>query len=262
MSNGNSENNAALRQLFSQDMLDVLVKVGLIALMAVVCFRIFAPFMNLLLWGLILGVALYPLQQRLAGGPEGKQGRAATLLVLGTILLLGAPTIMLASSFATHIYDVVGAFRDNQVTVPVPAESVAEWPIIGERLYAGWSAAAADLPAYLETLQPQLGELSSVVLSSAAGAMGNVLFFIGALIVGGIMSGFIGGVAVATYSSSFIPAGWLGLALSYSIEVTNYLKHGVKMIATLEAQMNAKVQEWTTAIVQGCQELEDKIEGM
>ena len=49
MSNGNSENNAALRQLFSQDMLDVLVKVGLIALMAVVCFRIFAPFMNLLL---------------------------------------------------------------------------------------------------------------------------------------------------------------------------------------------------------------------
>jgi ABC-type multidrug transport system fused ATPase/permease subunit len=58
-------------------------------------------------------------------------------------------------------------------------------------------------------------------------------------VLGGVMSGFIGGVAVATYSSGFIPAGWLGLALSYSIEVTNYLKHGVKMIATLEAQMNS-----------------------
>lgn len=192
------ESSTALRQFFSQDMLDVLVKVGLIAIMAVICFRIFAPFMNLLLWGLILGVALYPLQQRIAGGPEGKQGRAATLLILGTVLLIGAPTVMLASSFATHIFDVVEAFRTNQVTVPVPSESVAEWPVIGERVYAAWNAAAADLPAYLETLQPQLGQISGVLISSAAGAMGNVLFFIGALVVGGIMMAFAESGGAAT----------------------------------------------------------------
>lgn len=58
-------------------------------------------------------------------------------------------------------------------------------------------------------------------------------------ILGGCTGAFIGGVAVATYSKNFIPAGWLGLALSYSIEVTNFLKHGVKMIATIEAQMNS-----------------------
>ncbi len=198
MSNEGNESSAALRQLFSQDMLDVLVKVGLIALMAVVCFRIFAPFMNLLLWGLILGVALYPLQQKIAGGPEGKQGRAATLLVLGTILLIGAPTVIIASSFATHIYELVDAFRTNQVEIPVPAESVAEWPLIGERLYAAWSAAATDLPSYLESLQPQLGEVSQVVLSAAAGAMGDVFFFVGALVVGGIMMAFAQSGGAAT----------------------------------------------------------------
>jgi ABC-type multidrug transport system fused ATPase/permease subunit len=58
-------------------------------------------------------------------------------------------------------------------------------------------------------------------------------------LLGGCMGAFIGGIAVATKSSGFIPAGWLGLALSYSIEVTNFLKHGVKMIATIEAQMNS-----------------------
>lgn len=190
MSNQGSDYTAALRQLFSQDMLDVLVKVGLIAMMAVVCFRIFAPFMNLLLWGLILSVALYPLQQKIAGGPEGSQGRAATILVLITILLIGAPTVMIASSFATQIFDVVEAFRTNQVSVPSPAASVAQWPVIGERVYAAWLSAATDLPAYLETLQPQLGEVSQIVLSSAAGAMGNVFFFLGALVVGGIMMAF------------------------------------------------------------------------
>lgn len=185
-----SEDSSGIRQFLPEDMLDVLVKVGLIAMMVVICFRIFAPFMNLLLWGLILGVALYPLQQKISGGSEGKQGRSATLLVLGIIVLIGAPTVMIASSFAAHIYDLVDAFRTNQVSVPVPAESVADWPFFGERLYAAWSAAAADLPSYLETLQPQLGELGSLALSSAAGAMGNVFFFLGALIVGGIMMAF------------------------------------------------------------------------
>jgi len=185
-----SDQNSAFRQFLSQDMLDVLVKVGLIALMAVVCFRIFAPFLNLMLWGLILAVALYPLQQRIAGGPAGKQGRAASLLVIGIILVIGGPTVMLASSFAGHIYEVFDAFSNNTVDIPVPDASVAEWPFVGERIYAAWSAAAADLPAYLETLQPQLGQLSSKALSAAAGAMGDVLFFIGALILAGIMMAF------------------------------------------------------------------------
>jgi predicted PurR-regulated permease PerM len=185
-----SDENSAFRQFLSEDMLDVLVKVGLIAIMGVMCFRIFAPFMNLLLWGLILAVALYPLQQRLAGGVEGKQGRSSALLVLGIILVLGAPTVMLASSFAGQIYETYEAFSGNSVSIKAPDPSVAGWPIIGKRVYESWSSAAADLPAYLATLQPQLGELSRMLLSSAAGAMGNVLFFLGALIISGVMMAF------------------------------------------------------------------------
>jgi len=58
-------------------------------------------------------------------------------------------------------------------------------------------------------------------------------------ILGGCIGGFIGAIAVATSSANFIPAGWLGLALSYAIEVTGYLKHGVRMIAQVEADMNS-----------------------
>mmetsp|Transcript_5471 Transcript_5471/g.6020 ORF Transcript_5471/g.6020 Transcript_5471/m.6020 type:complete len:1426 (+) Transcript_5471:82-4359(+) len=58
-------------------------------------------------------------------------------------------------------------------------------------------------------------------------------------ILGGLIGAFIGGLAVATQSIGFIPAGWLGLALSYAIEVTQFLKHGVRMIATVEADMNS-----------------------
>jgi ABC-type multidrug transport system fused ATPase/permease subunit len=58
-------------------------------------------------------------------------------------------------------------------------------------------------------------------------------------LLGGLMGAFVGGVALATYNYDFISAGWLGLALTYSIEVTQYLKFGVLMVATIEAQMNS-----------------------
>jgi len=58
-------------------------------------------------------------------------------------------------------------------------------------------------------------------------------------VMGGVISMFIGAVAVGTLKIGFIQAGWLGLALSYSIEVTSYLKYGVQMIAKLEADMSS-----------------------
>ncbi|CAJ1966107.1 unnamed protein product [Cylindrotheca closterium] len=58
-------------------------------------------------------------------------------------------------------------------------------------------------------------------------------------IMGGMVSMFVGLVALGTLDSAFIPAGFLGLALSYSIEVTSFLKHGVMMIARLEADMSS-----------------------
>jgi ATP-binding cassette subfamily C (CFTR/MRP) protein 1 len=58
-------------------------------------------------------------------------------------------------------------------------------------------------------------------------------------LIGGLIAMFISGVAVATLESGFIPAGQLGIALSFSIEMTSYLKFGVQMIARLEADMSS-----------------------
>ena len=58
-------------------------------------------------------------------------------------------------------------------------------------------------------------------------------------VLGGSIGAIIGGVALATNRYDFIPAGWVGLALTYSIEVTGYLKHGVRMMAQVEAEMNS-----------------------
>lgn len=179
-----------IRAIASKDLLDVLVRVGLIGLMVVMSFRIFSPFLGILLWALVLAVSLYPLYLKLVSKMGGRQGASASLIVILGMLLIGTPTILLGGLFAGYIYETYEAFQTNSVTVEAPSPEVAEWPIIGERVYTAWSAAANDLPGFLDEMQPQLGALTDRALSTAASTMGDVLLFLGALIIAAIMMVF------------------------------------------------------------------------
>ena len=182
--------STSLRKLLSKDLIDVLVRVGLIAFLVVLCVRVFAPFAGLITWALILAVALYPLHQRLATRLGGRQGRAATLMVVAGLVLIGLPTVILGISFAGHIHGAYSAFQSGQVSVEPPAASVAEWPLVGEKLYAAWSLAASDLPAFLAKLQPQLGNFTERALAAAASTAGAVFLFLGSLIIAGVMMAY------------------------------------------------------------------------
>ncbi|MEO1079381.1 MAG: AI-2E family transporter [Pseudomonadota bacterium] len=180
----------ALRELLAGDVLDFFIRLGLIVLAVVACERIFAPFIPIMSWGLILAVSFYPLHLTLMARLGTSPGRAATLLVLAILLLIGVPTVLLGTSFATHIFEVVGNFNAEEVHIRPPTDAVRDWPLIGERVYDTWMLASTDLPALFEELQPHLGNFSRTALSSAAGTAGTLFFFFGAMIVAGIMMAY------------------------------------------------------------------------
>eukprot|EP01033_Poteriospumella_lacustris_P010428 gene10428-7414_t len=57
--------------------------------------------------------------------------------------------------------------------------------------------------------------------------------------LGAIVMFFMGALTVSSDSVNFIPAGYLGLGLSYAIQMTSLLKMMVRVTATMEAQFNA-----------------------
>ena len=83
----------------SSRLLDVLIRAGLIGVLAVLCYVVFAPFLALMAWAIILAVTLYPLHRRLARRVGGREGLAATILVLAGVLLIVAPSVLLMDSF-------------------------------------------------------------------------------------------------------------------------------------------------------------------
>ena len=182
----------------AQEFTDVMIRVGIVFLMVVLCFRVFSPFMNLMMWSLILGVTLYPLHQRLAGKLGGNQGRAATFMVLAGLLLLGYPSIKLGASLANQLTDANAAYQAGTLALPAPNESVAEWPVVGEDIYAAWQAADQNLPAFIEANRSTVESVMKGGLAIAKSTAGGIALFMGAFIVAGIMMAFGQGGSGAT----------------------------------------------------------------
>lgn len=170
--------------------LDVLIRAGLIVVVAVLCYRVFSPFLTLMVWALILAVTLYPLHQAMARRMRGKQGLAATLLVLLGILLFVGPTAVLMSSLGDSVLQLVADVQTQSLKIPEPKASVAEWPLIGARIHDAWSQAYADLPAFLKFHQLKVRDIARALLSFVASIGGGLLLFLAAFIIAGIIMAF------------------------------------------------------------------------
>jgi predicted PurR-regulated permease PerM len=171
-------------------LLDVLIRAALIGVLAVLCYVVFAPFMTLMVWALILAITLYPLQRSLARRIGGRQGLAATIVVISGCLLIVTPAALLMNSFGSSIHDFVRAVRDNTLEIPAPRQGVEEWPLVGKRIHQVWSKAYTDLPALVESMQPKIGELARKALSIVASIGVGMLQFLASFIVAGILMAY------------------------------------------------------------------------
>src|SRR5262245_36148957 len=171
-------------------LLDVLIRAGLILALALLCYRVLAPFLVLMVWALILAVALYPLQQAVTRRIGGRQGLAATLITVLAVVLIVAPTALLLSSMGDSVHRLVKDVRSNTLQVPPPRPNVAAWPLVGKNIYAFWERAHADLPKLVQSLQPKIGDLAKTALAMIASTGGAILQFIAALIIAGIIMAF------------------------------------------------------------------------
>jgi len=179
-----------LEQRLASLVLDVLIRAGLILAMVMLCYQVLSPFLTLMVWALILAITLYPLHQALASKIGGKQGLAATLLVVVGIVLIVAPTAMLLSSLGDSVQHLIHAVQHNTLQIPAPRPGVATWPIVGKQLHDVWSQAHADLPALVQSMQPKIGELAKTALSMVASIGGGVLQFLASFILAGILMAF------------------------------------------------------------------------
>jgi predicted PurR-regulated permease PerM len=185
-----SQSERTVERDVASGLLDVLIRAGLILALVMLCYRVFAPFVVLMVWAVILAVTLYPLQLGLAAKMGGRRGWAATLITLLGVALIVVPVAVLLGSLGDSVKGLIDDVQNNTLQVPPPRESVAEWPLVGKKVHAVWNAAYTDLPALIQRMQPKIGDLAKASLEMVANIGGGILMFVAAFIVAGIMMAF------------------------------------------------------------------------
>ncbi len=182
---GNPQQHSEINQ--SRQLVDVYIKVGLIAILLLLCYTIFKPFMNLVLWAVILAVTMYPLHRAIWQRLGGKQSRAAIVLFLCSVLLIVLPSMVLFGSFGDSIHHLIDGVKGNTLKIPAPSEKLADWPIIGKKLQPIWAQAHEDLPALIKSYQPKIGSITKHALALVASATGTMLTFFFAWLIACVM---------------------------------------------------------------------------
>jgi predicted PurR-regulated permease PerM len=216
------------------------IRIAGIALLAVWCFQILAPFIIPVAWGVIIATAIYPafnwLQQKLGG----RQGLTAALIALFGILLIVVPAIITANSFVESVTWLATGLRDGTLEVPPPPDNLQTLPFVGERLHAFWSLANQSVADALITLGPHIGPVAGGLLQAAAGlGMSMLQFIISICIAAALLANAEGGTRTAHNVGSRIFEGrgedFVNLAASTIRGVTQ----GILGVAVIQAGLLA-----------------------
>jgi len=181
--------SAAEDRAFHRRAVETSIYVGLIALLVIWCFLIVSPFIHPIVWGIILAIAMFPLYQRVDGLLGGRGTVAATVLVVGLLLVLLVPSVMITRSLVESATGLASQLSAGQFEVPPPPAQVADWPIIGQTVFDFWEGASQNLMTVLGQARPQLVAVGQFILAGGATAgFGIVMFGLSIVIAGVLLS--------------------------------------------------------------------------
>jgi ATP-binding cassette subfamily C (CFTR/MRP) protein 1 len=169
---------------------------------------------------------------------QGLNGVASVLAAIGAIA--GATK----GAFLALLVPIMGFYYLSQKFFNATNTSIARLESISRSpIYADFSQALSgmtsiraynDVPRFIEGLERYVDSntVANVTQQIAAQWLAIRLDLIGALI-----SFFM--AVLASAAPGFIPPGFLALGLTYSFQLTTYLKFMVRMLAQLDAQLNS-----------------------
>ena len=176
------------QRAFDRRVTQAAVRLSLLALLAFWCLKILAPFLNPIIGGVVIAIAVQTPYAKLTGALGGRPKLSAVLMVVVALLVLIVPTLALGAS----LVDSTAAFSDDlihdQIKIPAPPDSVAVWPIVGQQLHGLWLGASENLESVLVKLAPYMKDVGLWLVSSVGDlGMGVALFIVAILIAGALL---------------------------------------------------------------------------
>jgi predicted PurR-regulated permease PerM len=175
-----------LRKLLSgEDFIQLVVRLGLLALLIIWTFVLIRPFVPIVAWSAVLAVAFYPLFNWLAKLLGGRPRTAAAILTAINLAIVIGPATWLAVGAVDGVKQLAAELSTGELSVPLPPEQIKNWPLVGPQLFQLWEQASENIRAVLREVIPYLKPLAGTMLALAGDAgLGMLKFLLSVAIAG------------------------------------------------------------------------------
>lgn len=223
-------------QSFQNNMMASFIQIAALVALVSYCVVIVGPFAGLVIWGVVTAVAVYPVFLKLSSMFGGKNKLAAILIVVAGLMLVLFPGWMMVKSAIMSIMGFASDVSSGTVVIPPPNESVADWPLIGERLYASWASAAQNLDRTLSEFEPQLRQLAEWLVRKIGSALSGLLQIAASTIIAGVslMYAKDGHKLTSAVAEKIVPGRGVHVA-DLSIATIRSVTNGVLGVAVIQA---------------------------
>ena len=166
--------------------LEVTIRLGVVMLLFFWCFHIARPFIEIVLWGIIIAVAVFPAYRWLKDVLGGRKKLGAILITLLLLVILIIPSLMFAASLVETAEKLSSGISRGSFKVSDALEHIKSWPVIGPYFSGFWKSSSEDIMATLGKIAPHLKDVGLWLLNAAAGAGFGILSFVAAIIIAGL----------------------------------------------------------------------------
>ncbi len=228
--------SSSIDQKFLANSMASFLQIAAVVLLVFTCYKIVAPFLPIVVWGVIIAVAVYPSHVSLTEKLGGRAKLSSTIIALIGIGIIVIPTWLLADSTIGALKSAGETFQEGTMTIPPPNESVADWPLVGERVYDVWSKAAVNLEETVNEFTPQIKAAGERALSFAGHTVVTVFQFVFSIIIAAVLINVAeGGRAVTRNFMASLAGAERGEQLTeMSIQTIRSVVKGVLGVALIQ----------------------------
>ena len=175
------------RQGSGDEVIQIAVRLVLIAVLFYWSFVLLRPFIPILAWAVVLAVALYPTYDWLSLHLGHRPRTAAFLITIVMLAVFLGPATWLGIGLVDGLRSVSGHLSSGDVKIPAPPDSVGNWPLVGKRVYEFWGQASLNLEAAFRQIAPQLKPLTGAILAFAGSAGTGTLKLLASVAITGFL---------------------------------------------------------------------------
>jgi predicted PurR-regulated permease PerM len=233
-----SQKDLRADRVFVKRAVEAAIRIAAVFIIATWCYDIIKPFVAPIIWAAIIAVAIKPVSDWIENKTGLSRKLTATLVTVGLLAALITPTSILAEKVTENVQHVSAQVEKGEFDIPNPKESVKEWPMVGEKVYAAWKDVADNLEGFLEKHETEVKKAGKVVFQKAAGITVSVLVMIFSIIIAGVFLASADGSERFVIQFSKRLAGEQGAKFGNLASVTvRNVTRGILGVAILQAML-------------------------